>query len=246
MKKLLLLSALLPLMGAGCWLFGSTQVKAPPVVTPPVATPPPVTPPAPAAAITVTAQTPGLTATVHSVTLAKASYVVIHEDNNGAPGTIIGQSVLLQPGTYTDVNVTVTTKLEAGKTYYAMIHTDNGDGVYATADDVPAKDASGNVVMVSFMVTADVNVNVQVSVSDVAIKNNAFTPTTVTVKKGAKIVWTNMDSVAHNVVSDTGVFTSQSLQKGEAYTLDTANLATGTYAYHCSIHPTMTGTVIVQ
>jgi plastocyanin len=78
----------------------------------------------------------------------------------------------------------------------------------------------------------------------VTIQNFAFTPASITVPKGTTVTWVNEDSVNHQIVSDTqGTFTSNSLPKGAGYSFkfDTP----GTYPYHCSIHPSMKGTVIV-
>jgi plastocyanin len=79
------------------------------------------------------------------------------------------------------------------------------------------------------------------SIAEVSITNFAFMPESTTVKKDATVTWTNEDSAAHTVVSS--VFDSPSLGKGQTFshTFDTA----GTYSYHCSIHPSMQGTVIV-
>jgi plastocyanin len=78
----------------------------------------------------------------------------------------------------------------------------------------------------------------------VTIKGFAFEPATVTIKAGESVTWTNQDSANHTVVADKGEFTSGDLANGATFTFkfDTA----GTYAYKCSIHPSMTGTVIVQ
>jgi plastocyanin len=78
----------------------------------------------------------------------------------------------------------------------------------------------------------------------VTIRNLAFDPQNVTVKVGEAVTWTNEDSMTHTVVADNGEFQSENLVSGAAFifTFDTA----GTFAYHCSIHPTMTGTVVVQ
>jgi plastocyanin len=80
--------------------------------------------------------------------------------------------------------------------------------------------------------------------AQVAMKNIAFDPATVTIKVGESVTWTNQDSVDHNVIADNGEFSSSLLAKGAtfSFTFDTA----GTYGYHCSIHPSMTGTVVVQ
>ena len=78
----------------------------------------------------------------------------------------------------------------------------------------------------------------------VVMKSFAFDPASVTVKVGESVTWTNNDSATHTVVADNGEFTSSDIAPGAAFTqkFDTA----GTYPYHCSIHPSMKGTVVVQ
>jgi plastocyanin len=81
----------------------------------------------------------------------------------------------------------------------------------------------------------------------IAIKNFAFSPATLTVKSGTTVTWTNEDGASHTVVSDAGAlvaFTSPSLATGSSYPVTFTQA--GTYPYHCSIHPSMTGTIIVQ
>ena len=79
--------------------------------------------------------------------------------------------------------------------------------------------------------------------ASVEIKNFAFEPKTVTIKVGQAVTWTNQDSAAHTVAGDGGI-DSGDLSKGKSYskTFDTE----GAFDYHCSIHPSMTGQVIVQ
>jgi amicyanin len=79
--------------------------------------------------------------------------------------------------------------------------------------------------------------------ASVEIKNFAFDPKTVTIKVGQTVTWTNQDSVTHTVTGDGGI-DSDDLSKGKSYskTFDTE----GTFDYHCSPHPQMTGQVIVQ
>jgi amicyanin len=83
----------------------------------------------------------------------------------------------------------------------------------------------------------------------VNIQNFAFNPQTLTVSTGSTVTWTNMDSVQHQIAADSGQaaiadFSSPNMAQGStySYTFQTA----GTWTYHCSIHPTMKGTVIVQ
>ncbi|MDD1685960.1 cupredoxin family copper-binding protein [Methanoregula sp.] len=81
----------------------------------------------------------------------------------------------------------------------------------------------------------------------IAIKNFAFEPGSLTVKTGTTVSWTNQDSVSHIIASDTGSpvpFSSDSLPNGASYSFTFTQA--GTYSYHCTIHPSMKGTVIVQ
>jgi plastocyanin len=78
---------------------------------------------------------------------------------------------------------------------------------------------------------------------EVRIDNFNFSPAVITVKPGTQITWTNGDDIPHTVVSDTKAFKSKVLATGEKFTF-TAN--TGTYSYSCSIHPNMTGKVVVH
>jgi plastocyanin len=83
--------------------------------------------------------------------------------------------------------------------------------------------------------------------NSISIKNFAFDPSTLTVKTGTAVTWVNNDGATHALVSDTGspvLFSSDPLATGASFTFTFAQ--PGTYPYHCSIHPTMKGTVIVQ
>jgi plastocyanin len=80
--------------------------------------------------------------------------------------------------------------------------------------------------------------------AQVAIKGFAFNPASVTIKAGESVTWTNQDGTTHDVAGDKGEFDSGSLGSDSTFTFTFAKA--GTYAYHCSIHPNMTGTIIVQ
>ena len=79
---------------------------------------------------------------------------------------------------------------------------------------------------------------------EVKIDNFSFGPATVTVPAGTTVTWTNRDDIPHTVVSDDKVFKSKVLDTDEkfSFTFDKP----GTYPYFCSIHPKMTGKVVVQ
>ncbi len=82
------------------------------------------------------------------------------------------------------------------------------------------------------------------SANAVVMKNFAFSPATITVNTGTTVTWTNDDGATHTVVSDSGAFASEPLGPGSSFRF-TFNTA-GTYTYHCSIHTSMKGTVVVQ
>jgi plastocyanin len=80
--------------------------------------------------------------------------------------------------------------------------------------------------------------------NEVFIQGMAFNPTTITVTVGTTVTWTNKDGVAHTVTSNTGAFDSGSVNPNGTYS-HMFSLA-GTFPYKCTIHPTMTATVIVN
>jgi plastocyanin len=78
----------------------------------------------------------------------------------------------------------------------------------------------------------------------VKIDNFSFSPDTVTVPAGTTVRWTNRDDIPHTVVSDDKTFKSKPLDTDEQFTYTFSK--PGTYSYFCSIHPRMTGKVVVQ
>ncbi|MGF7228433.1 MAG: cupredoxin domain-containing protein [Candidatus Saccharibacteria bacterium] len=90
------------------------------------------------------------------------------------------------------------------------------------------------------------SVNKAVATSTVAIQNFSFSPMAITVKVGTKVTWTNKDSTSHTVTADSGAadaFDSGTLATGQSYS-HTFSKA-GTFAYHCTFHSDMHGTVTV-
>jgi plastocyanin len=80
--------------------------------------------------------------------------------------------------------------------------------------------------------------------NEVWIQGMAFNPSTRSVVAGTTITWTNKDAIAHTVTSDTGLFDSGSIAANSTYSHTFATA--GNFTYHCSIHPTMTASVIVN
>ncbi len=81
-------------------------------------------------------------------------------------------------------------------------------------------------------------------VTDVKIDNFSFAPQAITVAAGTQVRWTNHDDIPHNTVSEDKVFKSTTLDTDQQFTYTFTK--PGTYKYFCSIHPRMTGTIVVQ
>lgn len=69
--------------------------------------------------------------------VVRDGFITIHESIGGAPGTLIGTSALLHASAAATDVIPVTTPLIAGSDYVALLHVDNGDGVFVVADDMP-------------------------------------------------------------------------------------------------------------
>ena len=78
----------------------------------------------------------------------------------------------------------------------------------------------------------------------VSIANFAFSPATLPIPAGTTVTWTNNDSTTHTVTSDNGVFDSGNLAPNAIFSYTFSNA--GTFAYHCSIHTSMTGKIVVK
>jgi len=80
--------------------------------------------------------------------------------------------------------------------------------------------------------------------TEVKIDNFSFGPETLKVSAGTTVTWTNRDDIPHTVVSTTGAFKSKVLDTDEKFSFTFSK--PGSYPYFCSIHPKMTGKVVVQ
>src|ERR1700677_623851 len=93
-------------------------------------------------------------------------------------------------------------------------------------------------------VMASNNHKTSAATAAVKIDNFVFGPQTLTVPVGTTVTWTNSDDIPHTSVSTEGVFKSKVMDTDErfSYTFTRA----GTYPYYCTIHPKMTGQVVVR
>ena len=78
----------------------------------------------------------------------------------------------------------------------------------------------------------------------VTIKDFAFSPATVTVTRGTKVIFKNEDNTVHSVVADDKSFHSPALDTGDEFTMTFDKI--GAFPYHCGVHPTMQGRVVVK
>lgn len=77
----------------------------------------------------------------------------------------------------------------------------------------------------------------------VEIANFAYNPDPVMIEEGGKVIWINRDSAPHTATAEDGSFDTDTLEEGKLKSETFKE--PGTYAYVCSIHPQMHGTVEV-
>ena len=82
------------------------------------------------------------------------------------------------------------------------------------------------------------------SAAAVRIDNFTFKDPVVTVKPGTTVTWTNGDDIPHTVVAKDGSFKSKVLDTGDRFSFTFAK--PGQIGYFCSLHPHMTGTIVVK
>ena len=93
-------------------------------------------------------------------------------------------------------------------------------------------------------VVADVARAAPAPAAAVRIDNFTFKNPVLTVKPGTTVTWTNGDDIPHTVASKDGVFKSKVLDTGDQFSFTFAKA--GQFGYFCSLHPHMTGTIIVK
>lgn len=115
--------------------------------------------------LVVSEQRPGGTVTGSIIYLASPGYLVIHEDNNGEPGAILGASALVQAGESTEVKVTLSRASKDGETLYAMLHREMGaNTTFTAAEDMPVQSSLGGPLMGWFEVSTDAPIDVPISI----------------------------------------------------------------------------------
>lgn len=208
---------------------------------------------------------------VEGVNANEASWVVIHADNSGVPGVVLGQTKV-ETGETEDVVVRIDSSKATTK-LYAMLHKDAGlSNVYEfPGEDVPVKDGDA-VVNVSFNIISQVMEKTKVTPTpenkDTSMEKKVepverikvfimnaekfkFTPSILTVDKGdiVRLTITSKDADHGISIGDFGV--SETIKAGTTKTVEFIADKTGTFTFQCSVycgegHPSMKGTLIVK
>ena len=82
------------------------------------------------------------------------------------------------------------------------------------------------------------------STNTITIQNSSFNPSMLTITVGTTVTWINKANGTMDVTSDSGLFSSGNLTNGQSFNYTFNN--TGTFPYHSSINPSMTGQIIVS
>jgi plastocyanin len=160
-------------------------------------------------------------------------WVVIHAEQDGAPGPVVGQAALVD-GENTDIAVDIDPEA-ATTTLYAMLHTDSGEeGTYDFPDGDPPVEVDGKIVVKSFQAEQEETGLDSARQAEVEVVDSAFEPEEVEISAGTTVVWTQTGSLPHTVTADDGTFDSGDMSSGDTfeYTFEEP----GTYPYYCAYH----------
>ncbi len=124
--------------------------------------------------------------------------------------------------------------IAAGITYFIF---SSREGSHPVVNNEPSIPSTGNNEQVSVPSNA-------VSKSVVDISGIAFSPLEIRIKKGESVSWKNFDNISHTATSDSGIFDSGLLEKGESFSFTFDEV--GEYPYYCIPHPLMRGKIIVE
>jgi len=175
-------------------------------------------------------------------------WIVIHADNEGAPGPVIGFSAV-EDGTNLDVAIEVDAD-GLTDTVFPMLHVDTGeigtyefgevegaDGPVMVNDEVLTFPISATGEMMDMEATEETTEDESASAGGetaIEISGFAFGAGETTVPVGTTVTWTNADSAPHTVTADDGSFVSGNMNTGDTFTFTFDE--PGTYAYYCEYH----------
>lgn len=199
---------------------------------------------------------------VKSASTDKPAFVVMHADNGGKPGLVIGNSKLFDRRE-TDLKISIGAG-NAGSKVFAMLHYDNGDGVYTSLDEDKPVLLEGNVVVkpinlqTQTTTTTAVTTTAPTTTTTQAVKEFTMTasqwkfePNTINVNQGdtVKLQITDID-VTHGFSLPTFGINKQ-LDAGKTTTVEFVADKKGTFTFACSVfcgsgHSGMNGKLVVE
>jgi plastocyanin len=167
--------------------------------------------------------------TIQEVVSAGPGWLVIHAQADGKPGPVVGYSPVTAGA---NSNVAVDLDLSAATaTLYAMLHKDDGqvgDWEFPGGPDVPVM-VNDQLVSPAFKLQVPSDDEAEVEMEDFQFK-----PKVLIVQVGTTVKFSNKDEVEHTATSDTGVWDSGSLAKGEEFFFTFTE--PGEYPYYCIPH----------
>jgi plastocyanin len=92
--------------------------------------------------------------------------------------------------------------------------------------------------------TSNLSPPAQAADATVTIDNFTFEPQRLTVRAGTTVTWVNQDDIPHALASNAKIFKSKALDTDDKFSFTFAT--PGVYDYFCSMHPHMTGTIVVE
>jgi plastocyanin len=192
--------------------------------------------------------------TIAQVVSATSGWLVIHAQRDGQPGEVLGYSPVKE-GDNADVVVLIDAARATG-TLYAMLHSDAGtvgtyefpgsDGPVLVGDQMvnPTFQITGGLAAAPSATTPSETAvppeasgtapAVAVGEGEVELEDFQFRPKVLTVRMGTTVKFANKDRVQHTVTSDTNLFDSGFLSKGDAFRYTFTEV--GEYPYYCVPH----------
>ena len=122
----------------------------------------------------------------------KSGFVVIHKVVDGKPGSVIGNSDILQKGEFSNVEVSVT-DYENENELIAMLHYDDGDSIYEFPGDDAPTTLDDKVVLTKFSLTEAQETKATSSSEVRVLGDGAFDPDALTINVGDSVTWINTD-----------------------------------------------------
>lgn len=187
--------------------------------------------------------------------LSAPGFIAIHEDRDGGPGRIIGATTILSSGAHENVQVPVNRDTEDGERLYAMLHEDDGDGLFLfPGPDAPMTDDSGKIIVREFSISGGAGVEERTRTVVVSGDEFSYSPSEIRVGKGerVRIEFRNAGSAPHNFVIEGLDVRTSVIRGGASETVEFVPPDPGSYpmTFFCSVpghrEAGMEGVIVVE